>query len=122
MARDLTVYLNDRPGQVAAVGKALGDAGINIDGGFALVVGGQGIMHVLVEDGTAGREALVDQGFEVRDDEEVVVIDLDDEPGGLGRLSKRIADAGVNLTLFYLATRTRVVLGAEDVGHLRQVV
>jgi hypothetical protein len=119
MAIDLTVYLDDRPGKVAAVGEALGAAGVNIEGGFALVVGGQGIMHVLVEDADAATRALRDADFEVRDEQEVLVLELEDRPGALGEVTRRIADAGVNLSVFYLATATRIVLGAEDLEQAR---
>lgn len=122
MPTDLTVYLTDQPGQVAAVGRALGEAGINIDGGFALVVADQGIMHVLVEDGDAAHGALSDAGFEVRQQGEVVVVDCPDAPGALGDLTTRIADAGVNLSVFYVATNTRMVLGADDIEGLRSAV
>jgi hypothetical protein len=119
MATDLTVYLDDRPGKVAAVGEALGAAGVNIEGGFALVVGGQGIMHVLVEDADAAVRAQRHANFEVRDEQEALVIELEDRPGALGEVTRRIADAGVNLTAFYVATATRVVVCAEDLDKAR---
>jgi hypothetical protein len=122
MPTDLTVYLTDQPGQVAAVSRTLGDAGINIDGGFALVVADQGIMHVLVEDGDAAHRALSDAGFEVREQNEVIVVDCPDTPGALGDLTTRVADTGVNLSVFYVATNTRMVLGADDIAGLRGAV
>ena len=122
MPTDLTLYLDDRPGKVAAVGEVLGSADVNIEGGFALVVGGQGIMHVLVEDAEAAAQALREAEFEVRDAQEVVVLDLEDRPGELGRIARRVSEAGVNLQVFYLATATRVVLGADDVEALRHAV
>jgi hypothetical protein len=122
MPTDLTVYLDDRPGQLAAVGNAMGEAGVNIDGGFGLVVGGQGIMHVLVSDGDAGHRALSDAGFEVRESNDEHVVRLEDRPGALGELARRFADAGVNLTVFYLATHTRAVVGADDMGEARKLV
>jgi hypothetical protein len=122
MATDLTIYLDDRPGKVAAVGEVLGQAGINIEGGFALVVGGQGIMHVLVEDADAATRALQDADFEVREAQEVLVLELEDRPGALGEAARRVAEAGVNLNVFYVASSTRVVLGAEDLGAVRDAI
>lgn len=122
MATDLVIYLDDRPGQLAAVGSTLGAADINIDGGFALVVGGQGIMHVLVEDGDQALRALSDAGFEVREQHEVLILDADDRPGALGEIAQRVADAGVNLSVFYMATATRVVVGAEDLQGVREAL
>ncbi len=124
MAVDLTVYLTDRPGQLAAVARHLADAEVNIDGYFALVAGGQGIIHVLVDDAAAhtAAQTLRDAGFEVRDEQEVLVFDCEDRPGALAERIEPVADAGVNLTVSYLATATRLVVGADDLDRARQAL
>lgn len=124
MAMDLTVYLTDRPGQLAAVARQLADAQVNIDGYFGLVVGGQGIMHVLVDDAVAATAARVlrDAGFEVQDEREVLVLDCEDKPGTLAERVTPIAEAGVNITVSYLATATRVVVGADDLERAREAL
>lgn len=119
MAKDLTIALEDRPGIVAELGEALGGAGINIEGFCGYASGGQGIVHLLVEDAGAARGALEGAGFTVQDERDVVVIDVEDRPGALGVIARRISNAEVNLNLAYLATNTRVVLGAEDLEKLR---
>ena len=53
---------------------------------------------------------------------EVVVVDVDDRPGVLADLSRKIARAGVNLDLVYVATRNRVVFGAADLDALRDAL
>jgi hypothetical protein len=118
MAMDLTVYLNDEPGQVARVARALADAGVNIEGYFGLVVGGQGIMHVCVEDPDPAARALRDAGFEVQNVQEVLVIECEDRPGVLAERLEPIAAAGVNVTLSYVASATRIVIGADDLQAL----
>ena len=50
---------------------------------------------------------------------EVVVVDVEDRPGVLADLTRRIARAGINIDLVYVATRNRVVFGARDVASLR---
>lgn len=124
MAVDLTVYLPDRPGQLALVARQLADAGVNIDGYFGLVVGDQGIMHVLVEDdaGEPAARTLRDAGLEVRDEQPVLVLECEDRPGALAEHVEPIAAAGVNITVSYLATATRVVVGAEDLEAARQAL
>jgi hypothetical protein len=52
----------------------------------------------------------------------VVITEIEDRPGELGRLARRVADAGVNIELEYLTTRSRVVLGAEDLEALRSAL
>lgn len=122
MPTDLTIILQNRPGTIADASESLGNAGINMDGVCGFPCEGVGLFHVLVEDGDAARKAATDAGFEVRDQREVVVADIEDRPGSLGELTRRIADAGVNVDLVYLATNTRVVLGGEDLEGLRSAL
>ena len=97
MAKDLAVLLDDRPGTMAGAAETLGKAGVNIEGIFGLAVEGKGLAHVLVEDGATARRALQDAGYEIREEPEVLVIDIEDRPGALAEVARRIADAGVNL-------------------------
>lgn len=122
MATDLTIATEDRPGALAAIGRALGDRGVNIEGGCGLAVDDRGVVHVLVEDAAAGGAALEEAGFGVIAEQEVVVVPCEDRPGALAAVAGRVAEAGVNLSVFYLATGTRVVLGADDIDALRAAV
>jgi len=119
MAKDLTITgFADRPGAYAAIGEALGKAGINIEG----MCGFGGVLHVLVEDGAEARRAIEEAGLRVSETRDVLVVDIEDRPGAWGELGHRLADAGVNLAFVYLATGTRVVLGADDVEQARAAV
>lgn len=122
MAKDLTVVLEDRPGTLAAMGEALGKAGVNIEGICGFPAGGKGTMHVLVEDAGAARRALQQAGLQVTGEQDVLVTTLEDKPGAMGAALRKIANAGVNVTLVYLATRTRVVIGASDLAKARTAV
>ena len=114
MAKDLTVILADRPGTLADVGETLGKAGINIDGMCGFPCEGRGVLHVLVEDGAGARRVLEEGGMEVSGEREVLVLEVEDRPGAFGEIARKIANAGVNVDLGYLATRTRLVIGADD--------
>lgn len=122
MPGDLTVLLANRPGTLADLGEALGRANINIHGLCGFPCEGQGVTHVLVDDGAAARRALESAGHQVRDQRDVLVLDIEDRPGALGALARRIASAGVNVDLVYLATGTRVVIGADDLDAARRAV
>lgn len=114
MSKDLTVILKDRPGTLADVGEALGKAGINIDGWCGFPCQGKGILHILVEDGVAARRAVEETGLEVRGERQVLVLKVEDRPGAVGEVTRRIANAGVNIDLTYLATNSQLVIGADD--------
>lgn len=122
MATDLTVHLEDKPGSLARMAQALGNAGVNIDGVAGVQSDGRGIIHVLVEDAAAARRALQNSGIQVQAEEEVLVVDAEDKPGELARIAGRVANASVNITLIYLATNTRIVLGVSDLDEARQAL
>ena len=122
MTYDLTVILQDKPGTLADVGEALGNAGINIDGLCGFPCEGKGVLHVLVEEGDAARTALEVSGQHVEEMQEVLVVEMVDEPGEFGRVCRLVANAGVNLNLSYTATQTRLVLGADDLDKARAAI
>jgi len=74
---------------------------------------------VLVADPGKARQALQSAGARVTGEQDVLVLDIEDKPGSLGKLTRKIADAGVNLNAVYLATKTRVVIGAPDIEKAR---
>jgi len=119
MPTDLTVVLQNTPGTFADMGEALGNAGINIDGVCGFPAGGEGIVHLLVEDATGARSSLEAAGLEVRAEREVVLVAVEDRPGELGRVCRKMADAGVNLDLVYTSNKLQLVLGADDAEKAR---
>ncbi len=119
MATDLNIQLVDRPGALADMAGVLGDAGVNIEGIAGITRDGMGEIHVLVEDEASAREALEAAGTPVVHAHEVLVVDIEDRPGALADVSRRLRDAGVNLALVYLATRTRVVFSVSDMDAAR---
>ena len=123
MATDLTLYLNDQPGELARVGDVLGKAGANIGGLCALSTGGgQAEVHILVNDATSAFEALQAAGIKIAAEQEVLVLEIEDRPGALGDLARRLGDARVNLSLVYLATNTRLVLAADNLADAKSAV
>jgi hypothetical protein len=122
MPSDLTVILEDRPGALAKVGEALGRAGINIEGICGVTVLGKGTVHILVENGKKARQVLEANHIDVAKEVEVLVVPVEDRPAVLGNVARRLATAGVNLNLAYLATSTRLVIGADDLEKAREAV
>jgi|SRR5215211_7929313 hypothetical protein len=111
MPKDLTVAVEDRPGQAAAVLETLGRAGINIEGTYGS--SSERAVHVFVEDTVGAHRAFEDAGLEVREERDVLVVEVEDRPGTAGEVLRRIADAGVNIDFYYVATQTRLVVGAN---------
>lgn len=116
--KDLTVSLEDRPGELARLGEALGVAGINIEGLCAVAAEGRSLIHLLVTDATATKAALESAGIKVEGESDPLVSEFPsdrvDRPGAMGEMARAIADAGVNIQVVYLATKNRGVIMTSD--------
>jgi len=120
--KDLAISLENRPGALAEMGEALGRAGVSVEGGGAWVLEGRGVAHFLFEDGAAARRALEAAGIRVLAERDVLVQRLrQDEPGQLGKLSRRMAEAGVNIEVVYSDHDHRLVLVVDDPEAGRKV-
>lgn len=139
--KDLAIALESRPGALAEMGEALGRAGVSIEGGGAWVIGDRGagtdagfgndaghglrghaIAHFLFQDGRAAREALEAAGIVVLAERDVLVLRLDQAvPGQLGLLTRRMADAGVDIQVLYSDHEHRLILVVDDVAKGREV-
>jgi hypothetical protein len=119
MAIDLAIDIENTPGALAQVAAAISDAGVNIAAATCVGRGEQAELHILVPRAGAARHSLAISHVAVTREREVVVIDVEDRPGVLADLTRKIARAGVNLDLVYVATRNRVVFGSDDIDGLK---
>jgi hypothetical protein len=120
--KDLAIALDHRPGALAAMGEALGRAGVSIEGGGVFVTNGTAIAHFLFHDGNAARSALEAAGIRVVAENEVLIQKLrQDEPGQLGKIARRMADAGVNIEVQYSDHDHNLILVVDDLEQGRVV-
>jgi hypothetical protein len=119
MAVDLVIDMENTPGALADVAAAISDAGVNIAAATCLGNGERAEVHILVPHAEAAKHALAISHVAVTREREVVVVNVEDRPGVLADLARRVAKAGVNLDLVYVATRNRVVFGSPDIEALR---
>ena len=122
MLKDLTVILQDRPGTLADMGEILGKAGINIEGICATTYKGESAIHILVEDSAGARQALKAKGIEVTAEREVLIKEIEDRPGILGEIARKLANAEVNIEVLYLTTKTRLVIGVDNLEKARSAI
>src|ERR1700692_976247 len=106
-------------GSLANLAEELAREKVNIEGLCAVEQNGSVIFHLLTTDKTATTRAIAKVGYKVTRETEVIVERIEDRPGLLGKATRHLAEAGVNLTTVYLATDTRLVLGSENVAALR---
>jgi hypothetical protein len=119
VAVDLVIDIDNSPGALAQVAALISDAGVNIAAATCLGSGDRAELHILVPHAEAARHSLAISHLAVSREREVVVVDVEDRPGVLADLTRKIAKAGVDLDLVYVATRNRVVFGAPDLDGLK---
>jgi hypothetical protein len=119
MAFDLTIDIENTPGALAQVASAISDAGVNIAAATCVGPGDRAELHILAPHAEAARHLLAISHLGVSREREVVVVNVEDRPGVLADLTRKIARAGVNIDLVYVATRNRLVFGSSDLEALR---
>ena len=116
---DLLIEVDNEPGALARVAAAISDAGVNISAATCTGPSSIAEMHILVPHAEAAKHALAISQLAVSREREVVVVEVEDRPGVLADLTRKVAQAGVDLDLVYVATRNRVVFGAADLDGLK---
>lgn len=117
-AYDYTIVIPHSKGSLATLAEELGRERINIEGLCAIEQNGNVIFHLLTTDKDATVRVINKVGYKVTRETEVIMERIENQPGALGKVTRRLADAGINLTTVYVATDTRLVLGSENISAL----
>lgn len=116
VVKQLSVFIANESGRVSEVTGILGEADVNIRGFSVSDTAEYGILRLVVDAPERAQELLAEQGFTVRVDD-VICIDLPDQPGGLARVLRIVAEAGVNIEYVYSLVSTFVVINVADVDR-----
>lgn len=106
MSRHFVVQLENRPGELAHLARALARRGIDI---LQIAGGGEGpkaFAFLATDDETSTRDVLRSMGFSFLDGE-TLVVEVDDRPGGIANLAQRLGEAGVNIRSMLLIGRAQ---------------
>jgi len=121
----IDVAIPDRPGELGKLAAALGQAKVNIDQISAESGGGRAYVSVIVDQPAAARAALKGHGYTYKD-RTVLIVRLEDRPGSLGDLAKKLGSAGVNITsvihLESVGGHAQLAIGVDDLAKARALV
>jgi hypothetical protein len=109
-------FIIDPERSLAEIWETLGNADITMEAACAFPRLEGRVVHVVLkdDDADAGEAALRKAGFLPLDRRPVLIHEFEVKPGELGRIARRIADAGAKVYILYMATGNRVVIGADD--------
>ncbi len=123
--KQVSVTTENKPGQLNEICEALGGAGINIDSLVAEGWGDRGVIKLITTDPDSAKRVLEKRGFaaEVSD---VLVIKVEDKPGELAKVTKKLRDEGINIDCLFLLNRegpqTRIALAVDKIGLAKKVL
>jgi hypothetical protein len=103
ITKQLALFLENRPGTLARVCDALGAARINIYAISTSDTVDHSVVRMVVSDPRKALFIFEEHGSLVVE-AEVLMIEGDNKPGSLGRIARRLADAGINIEYAYCAT------------------
>lgn len=123
-AKQLSAWVEDRPGMLGQVADALGESKVSIRAFMAATFDGRGFLRVVVDKPAVARRVFREHGWETTEDE-VVEVTIRDRPGALGEVADRLGAAGINVLYAYVgtarsATKVNLYLAVSDLkGALR---
>ncbi len=98
--KQISLFLENKPGHLAAICRKLEETGINIVTLSLAETHEFGIVRMIVNDADKASKLLSEAGFAVNV-REVLAVTVRDEPGGMKELIEIIGDAGVNIEYMY---------------------
>ena len=98
--KQYTLYMENRPGAIAKITKALSDNKVNIEGLSLSVTADVGLLQLIVSNATVATKIF--KKFKVPyTSQEVALVPLTNKPGTLARMASKLAKAGVNINYIY---------------------
>ncbi|BDG06288.1 ACT domain-containing protein [Anaeromyxobacter oryzae] len=125
-AKQISAWVEDRPGMLGQVADALGEKGISIRAFMATAMDGRGFVRVVVDKPAAAKRIFAKHGWKTTEDE-VVEVTIADRPGALGNVADRLGAAGVNVAYAYVGTaksasKVNLYLAVPDVKAALRVL
>jgi len=120
--RDVTLMIPQRGGAVPEVWEALAAADINVEAAVSFSREHHRVVHVVVEDAVAQRtqDVFAAAGLLVVDEREVLIVPVEDHPGGLAAVARTAYDANAEVYLLSMATGDRAMLGVVNLEAAKE--
>ena len=110
ISTQLTLYMTNKPGELARATKAFAAAGINIEGISVAETSDVGLVQLIVSDAELARQVLKKADIPFSE-QRVAILALPNKPGALAAVASRLAEQNVNINYLYATTSP---LGSTD--------
>jgi hypothetical protein len=118
-ARQFTIFLENKPGRLSDVANALAKAHVNIVALDIPQSNENSLIRIVGDEPGKTRSLLKREGFAFAENE-VLLLNLENEPGALAAVTAKLGKAGINIEYAYGSTgdrsdHTRIVIQVSDV-------
>lgn len=100
LARQLMVRGDNEIGMLAQITRVISKSEINLVALCAYSIGSNVAVMFVTDDNNEAKRLLTAKGYDIQE-EEVILLSIDNQPGALQRVTDKIAEAGIDLTLVY---------------------
>ncbi len=100
LTKEFTVLMEDRPGTLGKVCRALADRNVNILALHSFPIGGKSVARLVVDNPTTAKTALDNERLPSAE-AEVVQVKLPHRPGEIARVASRLGEASININYVY---------------------
>jgi len=104
--KQLTILTENKPGILAKVASLLGGQGVNMESITAETFADSAIIHVITSDFNTAKSLVEKNGFKTVDSE-ILLFEIIDRPGELGKVATYLANEGINIENIYLLSRKK---------------
>jgi hypothetical protein len=98
--KQISISIENSPGRLYEITRALGEAGINLRALNLVDSGDFGMLRLLVSDLAKTRRIMMENHMPARVDD-VVAVEIEDKPGRLSEVLKPLMDARINVMYMY---------------------
>lgn len=124
--KQISIFMENKPGRMARVAKTLSDADVNIRALTIAEAGDFGVIRMVVDDTEKGYRVLRDGGFTVSETD-VLAVEIKDTPGGLYEIVETLGENNINMDYAYAfvtakAERAMLILRVDDTKRAAQVL
>jgi hypothetical protein len=124
--RQLSVFLENKPGRLCAATDLLAREGINLSALTVADTAEFGILRLIVDQPDRAREVLMGEGIIVRIND-VLAVAMDDAPGGAVGILHLLSEAGLNVEYLYACVgkqsgKAIMIVRTDDIEKAEQVL
>ncbi len=99
-AKEFAVLMDDRPGTLGKVCRALADRNVNILAAHSFPIGGKSVVRFIFDNPTTGKSVLDSERLP-HTEAEVVQVKLPHRPGAIAKAASKLGDANININYLY---------------------